>query len=101
MIRPVSSTRVSRETYAARSTSTKERKLTSPPSRRSFAKRSPSTVLATRVLSRRHPASRPGAPNQPVTLTAGRRLPPQLPKVQAGHDQPPFGRSPVDELLRG
>jgi hypothetical protein len=30
-IRPVSSTRVSTETYAARSTSTKEKKLTSPP----------------------------------------------------------------------
>src|SRR5438046_3615679 len=40
--------RVSTETYAARSTSTKEKKLTSPPSRRSFAKRSPSTVLASR-----------------------------------------------------
>src|SRR5258708_24447074 len=50
MIRPVSSTRVSTETYAARSTSTKEKKLTSPPSRRSFAKRSPSTVLASRNL---------------------------------------------------
>src|SRR5450759_4496520 len=53
MIRPVSSTRVSTETYAARSTSTKERKLTSPPSRRSFAKRSPSTVLASRNLRRK------------------------------------------------
>jgi hypothetical protein len=40
----ISSTRVSTETYAARSTSTKEKKLTSPPSRRSFARRSPSTV---------------------------------------------------------
>ena len=37
----------------ARSTSTKEKKLTSPPSRRSFAKRSPSTVLASRNLRRR------------------------------------------------
>src|SRR4029077_16772173 len=36
--------------YAARSTSTKEKKLTSPPSRRSFAKRSPSTVPASRNL---------------------------------------------------
>ena len=35
----------STETSAARSTSTKEMTLTSPPSRRSFAKRSPSTVL--------------------------------------------------------
>src|SRR5947207_2267184 len=42
--------RVSTETYAARSTFTKEKKLTSPPSRRSFAKRSPSTVLASRNL---------------------------------------------------
>src|SRR5712692_3573172 len=49
----VSSTRVSTETYAARSTSTKEKKLTSPPSRRSFAKRSPSTVLASRNLRRK------------------------------------------------
>ena len=46
----VSSTRVSTETYAARSTSTKEKKLTSPPSRHSFARRSPSTVLASRNL---------------------------------------------------
>src|SRR2546426_8564355 len=38
------------ETYAARSTSTKEKTLTSPPSRRSFAKRSPSTVVASRNL---------------------------------------------------
>src|SRR5450759_998621 len=52
MIRPVSSTRVSRETHAARSTSTKEKKLTSPPSRSSLAKRSPSTVLASRSLRR-------------------------------------------------
>ena len=36
-----------------RSTSTKEKKLTSPPSRRSFAKRSPSTVLASRNLRRK------------------------------------------------
>ena len=50
LARPVSSTRVSTETHAARSTSTKERKLTSPPSRRSFAQRSPSTVLASRNL---------------------------------------------------
>src|SRR2546422_952092 len=49
----VSSTRVSTETHAARSTSTKEKKLTSPPSRRSFAKRSPSTVLASRNLRRK------------------------------------------------
>src|SRR5713101_1809184 len=47
-IRPVSSTRVSTETYAARSTSTKEKRLPRPPSRRSFAKRSPPTVLASR-----------------------------------------------------
>jgi hypothetical protein len=40
-------------TYAARSTFTKEKKLTSPPSRRSFTKRSPSTVLASRNLRRR------------------------------------------------
>src|SRR5438132_8706919 len=53
MIRPVSSTRDSTETHAARSTSTKEKKLTSPPSRRSFAKRSPSTVLAGRNLRRK------------------------------------------------
>src|SRR5271169_4875122 len=52
-MRPVSSTRASTETYAARSTSTKEKKLTSPPSRRSFAKRSSSTVLASRNLRRK------------------------------------------------
>src|SRR5437588_2935473 len=39
--------------YAARSTSTKEKKLTSPPSRRSFAKRQPSTVPASRNLRRK------------------------------------------------
>ena len=50
---PVSSTRVSRETYAARSTSMKEKKLTRPPSRRSFAKRSRSTVPAGRNLGRK------------------------------------------------
>ena len=53
LIRPVSSTRASTETYAARSTSTKEKQSTRPPSRRSFTKRSPSTVLATRNLQRR------------------------------------------------
>src|ERR1700704_6545485 len=53
MIRPVSSTRVSTETHAARSTSTKDKKWTSPPSRRSFATRSPSTVLASRNLRRK------------------------------------------------
>src|SRR5918999_4646855 len=41
------------ETYAARSTSTKEKKLTSPRSRRSFAKQSPSTGLASRKLRRK------------------------------------------------
>src|SRR5258707_1085168 len=41
------------ETHAARSTSTKVKKLTSPPSRRSCAKRSPSTVLASRNLRRK------------------------------------------------
>src|SRR5471032_580162 len=41
------------ETHAARSTSTKEKKLTNPPSRRSFVKRSPSTVLASRNLRRK------------------------------------------------
>src|SRR5207244_8293307 len=41
------------ETHAARSTSTKEKKSTSPPSRRWFAKRSPSTVLASRNLRRK------------------------------------------------
>src|SRR5216684_3887838 len=65
-IRPVSSTRVSTETHAARSTSTKEKKLTSPPSRRSFAKRSPSTVLASRNLRRKRSPKRfrPHAPLQ-------------------------------------
>ena len=47
------SARVSTETYAARSTSTKERKWTSPPSRRSFAQRSTSTVPASRNLRRK------------------------------------------------
>ena len=46
----VSSIRVSTETCAARSTSTKVKKLTSPRSRRSFARRSPSTGLASRNL---------------------------------------------------
>src|SRR6267378_997481 len=63
MIRPVSSTRVSTETHAARSTSTKEKKLTRPPSRRSFAKRSPSTVLASRNL-RRERSPKGSAPEQ-------------------------------------
>ena len=48
-VRPVSSTQVSTETHAARSTSTKEKKWTNPPSGRSFARRSPSTVPATKV----------------------------------------------------
>ena len=38
---------------AARSTSTKEKKLRSPPSRPSFVKRSPSIVLASRNLRRK------------------------------------------------
>src|SRR6266581_4893512 len=46
-------TRVSTETHAARSTSTKEKKSTGPPSRCSFAKRSPSTVLASRNFRRK------------------------------------------------
>src|SRR5688500_996313 len=41
------------ETRAARSTSTKEKKWTRRPSRRSFARRSPSTALASRNLRRR------------------------------------------------
>src|SRR5580765_8680135 len=41
------------ETRAARSTSAKEKKLTSLPSRRLFAKLSPSTVLASRNLRRK------------------------------------------------
>src|SRR5437773_935034 len=57
-MRPVSATRVSTETCGARSTSTKEKKLTSPPSRRSFAKRSPSTVLASRNLRRKRSPSK-------------------------------------------
>ena len=61
----VSSTRVSTETYAARSTSTKEKKLTRPPSRRSFARRSPSTVLASRNLRRKR---------SPEGVTRTRRL---------------------------
>jgi len=39
--------------HAARSTSTREKKLTGPPSRRSFAWRSPSTVPASRSLPRK------------------------------------------------
>src|SRR3989442_4583380 len=57
-MRPVSSTRVSTETYAARSTSTKEKRLTSPRSRRSFVKRSPSTGLASRNLRRKRSPKR-------------------------------------------
>ena len=48
-IRPVSSIRVWTETCAAQSTSTKG-SSTRPPSRRSFARRSTSTVLASRRL---------------------------------------------------
>src|SRR6267142_893093 len=71
MIRPVSSTRVSTETYAARSTSTKEKTLTSLPSRRSFAKRSPSTVLASRRLRRKRSPNpwQPWASEEPWRLT--------------------------------
>ena len=43
----------STERYAVRSTSTKEEKLTSPPSGRSFTKRSPSTLPANRKLRRK------------------------------------------------
>jgi hypothetical protein len=43
---PARSTRASRETPAARSTSPKEKTSTRPPSRRSFAKRSRSTAPA-------------------------------------------------------
>ena len=55
----ITSTRVAAETYAARTTSTKEKKSTSPPSRRWFAKRSPSTVLASRNLSKKGNRPRP------------------------------------------
>ena len=56
-----SSTRVSTETYDARSTSTKEKKSPRRPSRRSFARRSPSTVPARRKLRRRR-SPEEGAP---------------------------------------
>src|SRR2546428_9107983 len=72
-IRPDSSTRVSTETHAARSTSTKEKKLTSPPSRRSFAKRSPSTVLASRNLRRKRS---PKGSRLEVSLPTGSAHPP-------------------------
>ena len=52
-IRPVSSTQASTETCAVRSTFTMAKKLTSPPSRRPLAKRSPSTVLANRNLRKK------------------------------------------------
>jgi len=52
-IRRVSSTRASTETCAARSTSMKEKKLTSPPSRRWFAKPPPSMAPASRNLRRK------------------------------------------------
>jgi hypothetical protein len=48
-----------KETYAAPSTSMKEKKSTNAPSRRSFAKRSPTTALANRsrgALSRAYPS---------------------------------------------
>src|SRR5437667_8869435 len=45
----------SRRKRTPRSTSTREKKLTSPPSRRSFTKRRPSTVLASRNLRKRSP----------------------------------------------
>src|SRR6266436_35091 len=63
-VRPVSSTRVSTETFAARSTSTMEKKLPSPPSRRSFAKRSPSTVPASPNLRRKRSPNGIPSPEQ-------------------------------------
>jgi hypothetical protein len=45
--------------YAGQSTSTKEKKLTSPPSRRSFAKRLRSTLLASRKLRRKRRRKNP------------------------------------------
>ena len=62
-IRLVSSTRASTATFAARSTSTKVKKSTRPPSRRSFARRSPSTVPA-RLNLRRKRSPRNSAPEQ-------------------------------------
>ena len=50
---PASSTRVSMERYAARSTFTKEKQSMRLPSRRSFARRSPSTVPASLKLQRK------------------------------------------------
>jgi len=48
------------ETYDARSTSTKEKHLTNPPSRRSSARQSSSTSLGSRKLpGKRNPAAKP------------------------------------------
>src|SRR2546428_13555703 len=84
-IRPVSSTRVSTETHAARSTSTKEKKLTSPPSRRSFAKRSPSTILASRNLRRKR-SPKGFRPEQVRHRGGGGVLPPERTQVEDGLD---------------
>src|SRR5215217_1439224 len=62
-IRRVSSTRASTETPAAPSTSTREKNSTSPPSRRSFAKRLRSTCPASRSLrEKRSPERIPARP---------------------------------------
>src|SRR3954463_2158655 len=58
--------------YGARSTSTKEKKLTSLPSRRSFGKRSPSTALANRK-SRRN-GSRASGPRRGHIVRSARSM---------------------------
>src|SRR5438477_11150433 len=73
------------ETYAARSTSTKEKKLTSPPSRRSFAKRSPSTVLASRNLRRKR-SPKGFRPEQVRHRAGGGVVPPERTQVEDGLD---------------
>ena len=73
------------ETYAARSTSTKEKKLTSPPSRRWFAERSPSTVLASRNLRRKR------SPRGPVRKRIMKYASAQ-PYDGASHKRPFVGR---------
>src|SRR6266403_2080577 len=62
-------------------TFTKEKKLTSPPSRRSFAKRWPSTVLASRNLRRRR-SPKGFAPEQVRHEGGGGVVPPERTQVE-------------------
>jgi hypothetical protein len=73
------------ETYAARLTSTKEKKLTSPRSKRSFAKRSPSTVLPSRNLRSK---GKPAAAKPRRAAVKGERSTPARNKAPLGGAKP-------------